>query len=99
MFSVKRSGFNRLCLVVSLALFTGLFAACDDTADNAALGKPSDYPPLVSNVADAPIEMVDGPPSKISDRKGKIVLINLWATWCGYCRQEMPRVIAVPNQY
>ena len=32
----------------------------------------------------------DGKPRKLTDWKGKTVLLNLWATWCAPCRHEMP---------
>ena len=32
----------------------------------------------------------DGAPKKISDFRGKAILLNLWATWCVPCREEMP---------
>jgi thiol-disulfide isomerase/thioredoxin len=32
----------------------------------------------------------DGQPKKLSDMKGRAVLLNLWATWCVPCREEMP---------
>ena len=86
-------------IVFFLAVLIVSSTGCDTDSDSANLTKASDYPPLASAVAEAQFEMVDGTPSKISDRKGKIVLINLWATWCGYCRQEMPRLIAMQNQY
>jgi len=39
-----------------------------------------------------------GKPLKLSDWKGRVVLINLWATWCAPCRKEMPALNALQKQ-
>ena len=42
---------------------------------------------------------VNGNKVKLSDMKGKPVVINFWATWCYYCKQEMPDFNQVYQEY
>lgn len=44
-------------------------------------------------------ENPDGKILKLSDLRGKYVLIDFWASWCGPCRKENPNVVRLYQQY
>jgi thiol-disulfide isomerase/thioredoxin len=41
----------------------------------------------------------DGAPAKLSDFRGKVVVVNLWAMWCAPCRTEMPTLAQLAKDY
>ncbi|HEX2801491.1 MAG TPA: TlpA disulfide reductase family protein [Phenylobacterium sp.] len=41
----------------------------------------------------------DGKPVRVADFKGKVVVMNLWATWCGPCKIEMPTLARLQAAY
>ena len=55
----------------------------------AAQSAPPDTVPVGGVVHDIPLHGLNGPSRHLSDYHGKVLLINLWASWCGPCREEM----------
>lgn len=53
----------------------------DKSTTEIATGKPA---------PDFTLKNLEGEDVSLSDYKGKLVLLNFWATWCGYCDLEMP---------
>jgi thiol-disulfide isomerase/thioredoxin len=57
-------------------------------------------PGLMGNVApDFELQTLDGKNLKLSDLRGKAVLLNFWATYCGPCKIEMPWFVELQNEY
>ena len=48
---------------------------------------------------DTQIAAVGGGSFKLSDYKDKTVVLDLWATWCGPCRAEIPHLVALNNEF
>jgi thiol-disulfide isomerase/thioredoxin len=57
-----------------------------------AIAQPTRAPTLV-------VRDINGRSFKLSDYKGKVVLLNFWATWCPPCRTEIPDLIKWQRKY
>ncbi|HEX9457716.1 MAG TPA: TlpA disulfide reductase family protein, partial [Thermoanaerobaculia bacterium] len=44
-------------------------------------------------------QWLDGKPFDLAAERGHVVFLNLWATWCGPCRSEMPYLQSMQDQY
>jgi peroxiredoxin len=71
--------------------------AANTTAPN--VPSPPAVVSLPADVRDVKLQTLDGGSLKLSDYTDKVIVMNLWATWCGPCRQEMPELVKMSNEY
>ena len=93
--------------LVSTVIVLGLFAAFAATSCNSndppskASTSTADaaltaVPPVV---LDTELQSTNGQPIKLSNYSGKVLLVNLWATWCLPCRRETPELVKLHKEY
>lgn len=58
-----------------------------------------DYAEQRIDMVDVSFKDLDGNDVKLSDYKGKVIFLNLWATWCPPCRKEMPSMQKLNDKY
>jgi len=60
---------------------------------------PAAFVTLPPAVLDTKVQTLDGGSLKLSDFADKVVILNIWATWCGPCRLEMPELVKMNQEY
>jgi len=92
---VKRSPLTLVvvAIVVALMLYVGFHMARRQGA------RFSTHLTESSPAPDFSLPSLDGKTTHLSDFRGKAVLLNFWATWCGPCKIEMPWFVDFQKQY
>ena len=73
--------------------------ATNSSAPLARNAPPAPITMLPASVTDAELKAVTGAPIKLANYAGKVLLVNLWATWCGPCRQETPELVKLHKEF
>src|SRR5712671_4102323 len=99
------SNFAFLSLVAVAAFLSGCGRTQAAHADSAKQPEPAqdaNVIQFVKNPEGAPafqLNDLEGEPLSLAEAKGKIVLLNFWATWCGPCRAEIADLVDLQKRY
>ena len=90
----ERQGWSKVLLVVTALLgLAGLGYLGVQEALRARLASDGTTAPAV------PMQTYDGKKLSLSDLRGKVVMLDFWATWCPPCQAEMPHLIKLAKEY
>ena len=96
----------RLCFTFVVVMLVAVFASScnsNDVTPTATSSAPNAAGPVLNslppNVLTSEMRAATGSPFKLSDYSGKVIFVNLWATWCGPCRLETPELVKLHKEF
>ena len=99
---------RRLLLVLCCAGLLGGLAACGSDSGKSPADAPRTSAEAKSGTSyktdpvpapDLTMTTLDGEEINLAQQKGKVVLVNFWATWCAPCRKEIPDLIDLYDRH
>lgn len=95
------------CTVISLGLLAAFGVSSCNSNDPPAVtinrpsapSRPTALTALPRPILEAENKATSGGPIKLGNYSGKVLVVNLWATWCGPCRMETPELVKLHKEF
>jgi len=84
-----------ICVTLAFRFYRPNLSGLASVSDSESGGLAGMNQPMPHSV----LPTVDGNWVDMEKYKGKVVLVNIWATWCGPCREEMPDLIQLQEKF
>lgn len=97
---------NRVLFILVVVLITSGNFGCKKTKEldnlqNQSIQSTTTFDSEKTNdkAPDFTLKLTDGKDIKLSNFKGKIIIVDFWATWCGPCKRGIPDLVEIQKEY